>query len=313
MMFDDKYNELLKTRDILDKVDYVGLTNILDSFLPRIPVNIWDFKNEKFELGQLDTGGTNVVYRGRINQVDGNNTRWGALSDISFVADEHKHKIKEFGRVNKPGENMFYCSTHLHTACLETFSKGLNYERLKKEGKLHLTVGAWKIEQPLVLNRMNYSERYFESFRTELKSLELKKQSIEKVRALNEHIKQQLNDEEGFRILDFFSDEFAKVDINTHTEYMLSNYYKDRVFDRNPKFKMQGTVDGIIYPSVPTAYEYDNLVFPPEVVKGKLKFLWAFDMWIPYDIKTGNMTFYPIKQHVKANDNGQFVWNPENR
>jgi hypothetical protein len=41
---------------------------------------------------------------------------------------------------------------------------------------------------------------------------------------------------------------------------------------------MQGKVVGIIYPSVPTAYKYDNIVFPVEVAKEKLKFLWAFDI-----------------------------------
>lgn len=302
---DDKYNELLKIRDILGKIDYKTLTDTLDSFLPRIPVNVWDFKNEKFGLNQLHTGGTNVVYRGRINQKD--ETPWERLSDISYIPEGKKNKITEFGRVNKPRESMFYCSADLHTACVETFSKGLNYERIKKEGKLHLTVGAWKIEKPLVLNWMTHSEKYFETFRGNLKGLTLKNHSIETVRANNSKIK-ELFDEKSFKILEFFSDEFAKVDIHKDTDYMLSNYYADRVFDRNPKFRMQGKIDGIVYPSVPTVYDYDNFVFPPEVVEDKLKFLWGFDMWVPYDSRTGNMSFIPIKQHIKIDSEGKFNW-----
>ncbi|MEX2231412.1 MAG: hypothetical protein WD824_04595 [Cyclobacteriaceae bacterium] len=89
---------------------------------------------------------------------------------------------------------------------------------MKEQKSLLLNVGTWKIEKPMSLARMISPEKYFEKFIEEVKSLNLKKVTIEVVRKQNEEIRKLLRDEEEFRILEFFSEEFAKTEIKNHND-----------------------------------------------------------------------------------------------
>lgn len=302
----DRLSELHKVKDILTQVDYKTLTSILNSYVPRIPASIIDFKNEKFEFRQIHAGGMNLLYRGRL--FDETKISFPNIKDISFVPSDKLHTIKQYGRVNKPGESMFYASTALETACVETFSKGENFDRLKKENGLTLVVGTWLIEQPMTLAHMACSEKYFESFSEEAKSLNLKKVTLETIKKQNEHLRTLFDNDEDYQILSFFSDEFAKINTLDHNEHKISNYYADRIFNRIDGFKMQGEVDGIWYPSVPSSYQEINFVLPPSKVQEKLKFLWADIIWVAYSSDTKQIQFIPLEQRAHANEQGVIQW-----
>ena len=288
-------------------ISYEQLTTELDVLLPSVPFNVIDFKNKKFELNQREMGGTNVVYRARINNsVDKN--PYQNIGEISYIKEEDKQLITEFGRVNKPEQPMFYGSTNYHTACVECFSKGNNFQIIKERGSLRLTVGVWKINSPLTLVNMLYSEKNFEKFGREMQELNHTKISIDDVRAMNEDLQKKIGDKNAYDILRFFSDEFADFDYTENYEYKLCNYFADRVFDRNDKFKVaqEGKVDGIMFPSVSSFYHYDNLVFTPDIVDEKLEFFSAMHVWVTYSEK-GELSFITLKQHVRA-ENGILTW-----
>lgn len=302
-----RIDELIKVRDILSKVDYKTLTNIMDSYVPRIPISIIDFKNEKFDLRQHYAGGSNLLYRARILD-EKTKTPFPLLQDLSFIPDDKRHKIEKYGRVNKPGESMFYASTELATACIETFSKGESMRRFMEKGSLMLAVSVWKIEKPMTFVQMTSPEKYFERFINEVSTSDLKKVTIDSVRKQNQHLREQVGNEEEFKILEFFSEEFAKTDTTDHNEYKLANYFADRVFNRNPKFRIEGEVDGIWYPSVPSSYQETNIVMPPHKVASNLKFLWADIIWVVHFKESGQTQFNPIEQKAKVNDKGVIEW-----
>ncbi len=303
----DRLAELHKVRDILKKVDYKTLIEILNSYVPKIPASVLEFKNEKFELRQTHSGGLNLLYRGRI--IDDSKIPFKTIGEISFVPADKLHTIKQFGRVNKPGESMFYASTALETACVETFSKGDNFERIKNEKGMIIVVGTWLIEKSMTFAHMTCSEKYFASFLKQANKLNLKRVTLESIRRQNDHTRQLIGNEEDYEILNFFSDEFAKLDTTDHNEHKISNYYADRMFNRIPGFKMQGDIDGIWYPSVPSSYQETNIVLPPNKAEENLKFLWADLIWVSYS--SDQIQFIPLEQRVHANDEGVILWDTQ--
>lgn len=301
-----RVDELKKVREILSKVDYPTLTNILDSYLPSVPLSIIDFKNEKFDLGQHYAGGSNLLFRARILD-EKTHKLYELLQNLSYIPEDKWDKIDKYGRVNKPGESMFYASTEFSTACLETFSKGESMNKFIDKGSLMLAVGTWKIDHPMTFAQMTSPEDYFERFVKEI-NLDINKITIDSVRKQNEHLRKQIANDDEFQILEFFSEEFAKTDTIDHNEYKLANYYADRVFNRNPKFRIDGDIDGIWYPSVPSCYQETNIVMPPAKVHEKLKFLWADIIWVVHTKKTGHTQFLPIQKRAKVNDKGEIEW-----
>jgi len=300
------FTELLKVRDILTEIDYVELTKRMDSYLPRFPISILDFKNASFQLGQRQYGGMNVLFRARVNE---NDVPWPLIEDISYIPERKKDKIKYFGRANRPNESIFYSSTSLESACMEMVSHGANSEFLRQNGSIMMTVGVWKINNAITLAHVVHSEKYFESLRKEFKDLNFKKVTLETVKKVNQHMKQLLdNNEEAFSISEFFAEEFAKANTLDHREYMLSNYYIDRVFNRNPRYNVKEKVDGIWYPSIPSAYDETNIALLPDVVDKKMQFIHAHNMWVVFFEGINKIEFIPIEQNIKADQEGRLQW-----
>ncbi len=298
--------ELSKAKDILDKINYTDLVEILNAYLPKIPICIYDFKNEPYALNQHHSGGVNLLYRARVND-KGTNAPYASVEDISYVPLKCQHKIKYFGRVNKPNNSMFYCSSDYSTACIETFSKGVNFDLIKERGSIMLTMGVWEVLEDLTLTQMIHSEKYFSEFREKVKNLEAIKISPEYVKEVNEKTFQMIGDGIEYEILKFFSDEFAKTDTHNDYEYKLSNYYADRVFDRIRAFNLGEKIDGIMYPSIAAIYDEYNIVMPPETVDKKLKFLEAIDMWIIWREKENRIDFKQIGRRSPDKE-GRLNW-----
>lgn len=304
----DKISELKKVRDILTKTDYQTLSFILDSYLPTVPIVIFDFDNRPNGLNQPRNGGLNLLYRGRL-LTNNDNKPYTEFKEINYISTDDAHKIKTYGRVNKPFESMFYASTEMAIACLETFSKGINLDQLEESKSVFVQIGVWKIESPLVFARMTSPENHFKEFLEleEIKKLELNKITIDTIKTQNEQLRKQVGNDEEFSILEFFSEEFAKTNTQDHNEYKLSNYYADRVFNRNKNFNTKIDIDGIIYPSVPSSYQELNLVIPPHIVDTKLKFLWCDLIWVVLN-KNRGAQFIPIEHRAKVNEKGIIEW-----
>lgn len=293
----------------LHRLDYDAIKIECNSVLTSIPAPVVDFTNNKYFFNQRQWGGLNVVYRARLI-TNPENRPHDKVSEISYIPDDQVHKIEKYGRVNKPRESMFYGSLDFATACTEAITKGNVFEN---KNSVMLTVGVWKFETPLSLVQIPHSEKYFKLF---YESVQYKSERIqlEHIQKANAEERNKFEHDIEFEVLQFFADEFGKFNTENDYEYKLSNYYADRVFNRIKGYEMEIDVDGILYPSIALSYQHKNIVLKPEVVRNKMKFINAMQIWlVSFADRGGGAKFIPIKQHIKADEEGKILWYPENK
>lgn len=291
-------------RENVKNFTYSGLVSECNKYFPSIPISVVDFTNEKFFSRQREYGGLNVVHRGR-EITNPQNRPHSFVSDISYIQDKDLDLIKKYGRVNKPRQSMFYGALGYHTASWETLSKGVEF---RNSGSGMVTVGTWIIEQPLKLVQMPHSEKVFNAL-YEIVSYKPERLKLEHIKEHNEQLKRDIGNDIAYEVLELFGDAFANFDTKTDNDYFLSNYYADRIFNQIDGFKVGEEIDGIIYPSVPSSFEENNIVLKPSTVDTKLKFSSAMQVWIVHHLKTGKgAQFIPIEQRVHADENGKLLW-----
>ena len=152
---------------------------------------------------------------------------------------------------------------------------------------------------------VNFIKKYFKLF---YDTVQFKSESIqlENVQNSNAEARKQFETDIEFEVLQFFADEFGKFSTENDNEYKLSNYYADRVFNRIKGYEMEEEVDGIIYPSIALSYQHKNIVLKPEVVKNKMKFINAMQVWlVSFADRGGGAQFIPIKQRINADKDGK--------
>lgn len=229
-----------------------------NKFFPSMPISVVDFTNEKFFFRQREYGGLNVVHRGR-KITNPQNRPHPFVADISYIKDKDVDLIEKYGRVNKPKQSLFYGALGYHTASWETLSKGVEF---RNSGSGMVTVGTWIIEQPLKLVQMPYSEKVFIAL-YDIVSYKPERLKLKQIKEHNKQLKKQIGNDIAYEILELFGDAFANFDTKTDNDYFLSNYYADRIFNQIDEFKVGEEIDGIIYPSVPSSFEENNIVLKP--------------------------------------------------
>ncbi len=294
-------NEIYKD---ITSLEYSEIVNYCNELFPQIPISVIDFENERFAFKQREFGGVNVVYRARLIS-NSDNKPHETVSAISYIPQELKEKITEYGRVNKPNQPMFYGSFDFATACTEAVTKGNVFEN---KNSVMLTVGVWKFTNPLKLVKIPHSERRFKEFYDEV-NFESESIKLEHIEAQNIKVKEQFGSEEEYKLLELFADEFATFNSKSNIEYRLSNYYADRVFNKIDPFIVQEQLEGIIYPSLALSYQHNNIVLPPEIVDQKLEFVEAMQVWMVISPNSEGAQFIPIKQRVHSDPNGTLKWN----
>ncbi len=290
--------------DRLGEYDYESLVEECNKHFPLLLFPIVDFTNSKFFFRQQQWGGINVVYRAR-HIADTYNYPHENITDISYIPEDKLDLIEKFGRVNKPKESMFYGALKLPTACTEAITKGNVFE---DASSTMLSVGVWKFETPLKLVEIPHSEKYFKSFYDEV-NFKSEKIQLDHIRETNQKLRDKIGNDTYYEQLMFFADAFARWDIKEDNQYMLSNYFADRAFNKIPGYPMQDDIDGIIYPSIAFSYQETNIVLKPEVVKEKMKFISALQIWLVSFLKNnGGAQFNPIDQNVKTDEKGNLNW-----
>ena len=288
----------------IERLDYEQVKKLCNSMLPAIPVQVVDFNNEKFFFNQHELGGFNGIYRAR-EITNPKNTPYKTVSEISYIPENLKHKLTDFGRANKPCEPMFYGSLNYATACTEAIT---NAHDFLSKGSTMMTVGKWIFEKPLTLVQLPYSEKVFKKF-YETVNFKSEKIQLEHIEKINAESRQYFRSDIEFEVLNFFADEFAKFDNEKEHKYKISNYYTDRIFNRIPGFELPLDIDGIIYPSISLSYQEKNIVLKPDVIDTKLRFSDAMQVWVvSHKDNGGGGEFIPIEQGVRADKDGNLNW-----
>jgi hypothetical protein len=286
----------------LYRLDYTEVKIDCNYNFPKVPLTVIDFTNTPFFFRQFHmVDRRNYIFRARLLKRD--QKRFENVSEISYVPKDCHHKIG-WGRVNKPGEPMFYGSLNHITACAEAV---VDAEEFNRDGHAMFVVGKWHFESPLKFANIPYSERYFKLFYDTM-DYESDNIQLHHVQQRNADMKEKFAEIE-YEVLQFFSDAFARFDTEHNYYYMLSNYYADRVFGRLSEFDVPEEIHGIFYPSIALSYQQRNLVLKPDVVDNHLKFVDAMQILMVKN-QTGGADFIPLKQFIRANETGDLMWEP---
>lgn len=301
-------------RDIqnnLQRFSYEEFSMILSRLIPQVPIIPIISEN----IPRIDKGfyrDPSIIYRARPNKINNTNPSlsmpWSNIKDISTVPEKDKDKI-EFGRANREKQPMFYASNDYHIGCYETIWHKFPLQTLEKEK--NLTVGIWKIKQPLILAFIPFSRSYVN--RIKKPGQKIYEDIDELINKFDNQITNMLQSQSANTTLDkfllnFFSDQFAKLEINNKSDYYFSNYYCDQVFDRCPNENGINDIDGILFPCVSFSYQYYNLALHPRCLS-KISFISAMYVWLTYSKDTQDMSYIPLEQNISADTYGQLNWN----
>jgi len=275
-----------------------------NEYLLKLPIVISNFENQPFYFKQRELGGKNLIYRAR--KIDNtSNIPYPKVADIDCISESKKGLISSYGRVNKPEERMFYGATSYSTACFETLSKGKDFQKL---ASAMTTTGCWIVEEPINIVEIPYSRKYSEKLTSISKNPSVKISNDLLIKQ-EKHFKKLLENDLDYEKMILFSDSYANFEIDSENDYYLSNYYKDRIFNKIKGFKVQKTFDAIQYPSVPFSFELNNIVIRPEVAEKKLRFFDAMQVWVLFNKeKMSDVQFIPIEQNVMSDDEGILKW-----
>jgi hypothetical protein len=199
------------------------------------------------------------IERGRINKPD---EVFTSEMEISYRTD-YKN-IVNYGRANVPHFSLFYGAIQSdiieHPRLVNLLETSEIFRNLKENNVNNadfiMTLGKWRI-----INEMEVVEIVFDE--NSIKNSDDVKNSYEyHLKRLIEHYPEH---SEHFKlILTFFSNQFAKKEINKHFDYMVSAAYSDMAINiRN--------FVGIKYPSVKTDYQGHNVVLTPMAVENNLE------------------------------------------
>jgi hypothetical protein len=159
------------------------------------------------------------------------------------------------GRSHLTGETVFYSSSALDTAVIEVCQDSI---RTTKQTEYYITVGHWRINQDLEVDVKCHSKVAQEAG-TDLK---VAAESIDK-------IMRKGKTEEEYKIFllesEFYSDQFAKSQIDCQNDYLFSAVYSSQVLNHNTE-----RCDGIWYPSVAYKYRGFNAAYKPSLFDMKI-------------------------------------------
>ncbi|WP_416440038.1 hypothetical protein ACH3O9_10190 [Leeuwenhoekiella sp. A16] len=230
----------------LSKIGYGKLWQALENEFGIIP-----FLNREIEKGEID--------RARINSKIGE--VFNSENEISYREDISN--INKYGRTNAPFQSMFYGAIPTSkigypriTSLIETSEIFRDIPQNKFiDAHFMMTLGKWEIKKPLKVVDLVFNKNNIEN----IEDIQFSHEDARKTIAENfpdNTVQIEL-------ILEFFSDEFAKIDIKNNNDYKISCIYSQMALNQG--------VDGIAYPSVRTKAMGYNIALTPLSVDSSLQ------------------------------------------
>jgi hypothetical protein len=297
--------------EILSRYEYKEFCIDFNSFFNSLPIQANSKITQIVNLFEGHPRDYSIIYRARENEklipeISSIKLPFKKIEDVS-INEKAKQSIT-FGRCNKKNVPRFYASSDWSTACLESITKGFT-ERVNESKEL--TVGCWKIIEPLNLAKINYCEQSIKQILTidnPFYSRVLELAQKENNEQISYNVRNGYGDEFYTRkVLEFFYREFAKMNIKDEFDYYPTNLFCEHVFDCTEMLDINSRIDGVLYPSTAYSYQNKNIVLHPRAMK-KIKFIDAMMVQTVKFSETGNVNFTPLEQHVKANENGIIQW-----
>ncbi|HEX5170632.1 MAG TPA: hypothetical protein VFW11_15755 [Cyclobacteriaceae bacterium] len=241
-------------------------------------------KIQKYGLIQTTLHPNKVVIRARPNR---DKERHTTKDSVSFKPSKFN---TTYQRASTPNNTMFYgCVVpekigigEPDTSRVTAIFEASDLIRNDKDGEEIVTFSKWVVTKDIPLITIVYSKDYAKTsvFATELNELYL-----QMLKGLSEELRTN-----SLIVSEFFANEFAKLEIVDHTDYLISAIFTELLI-----MKGQG---GVYYPSVRTEGAGFNVAIHPDYVNGAMS-LQAVGECTLYkkgkQILMDNDTFYILK------------------
>ena len=234
-------NEIIAYRDRLNEIDYKDIKTLIKESIRHVPV----------ALAKLHKNAT--IDRARLN----NGTPFfTSQNDLSYITDKEviEKYLTEFGRANKPHQPLFYGALtsekiehNRMTAYSETSTLLRDTESENFDGEL-FTLSRWITNEELIVPEIVFSEEAIAANPQTAASFQMHYQWLMKEPMRELALKQ----------LQLFSQEFARK-ARSHHDYKISVAYADLLMS-------EGNHPGVLFPSVQTGYQGQNIVLRPDIV-----------------------------------------------
>ncbi len=199
--------------------------------------------------------------------------------NLREIIHREKEYVKSFGRGHCPSQSIFYCSTEPYTAIREATQWHINdFGTLLSRNMLQdynqhvkfVTVSVWKVIEDIKVASLFLNEQAMQANDV------VKFHGSNVLNTVSNNWSSEVIKSKNM-ILKFFSDEFAKKNIQSERDYLLSAWYSKHVYLAAEQF---GELDGITYPSVAFDYSGENLALTDKTFKTKLKFEKAYHNYV---------------------------------
>lgn len=276
-------NEIIAYRDRLDKINYEDIKILIAESIRHVPV----------ALAKLHKHAT--IDRVRLNK---NIPFFKSQKELSYITDEEviSKYLTEFGRANKPHQALFYGALtsekireNRMTAYAETSTLISDTELVNLEGEL-FTLSRWITSQELIVPEIVFSEEAIVANPQTAASFQMHYKAL---------MKEPMR-ELALRQLQLFSQEFARK-ARSHHDYKIAVAYADLLMTK-------GNHPGILYPSVKTGYQGQNLVLRPDIVNKHLVLTNVSTHRLHKNKMNSTMANYYHTTEFGEN-NSNFVWN----
>lgn len=231
------------------------------------------------------------------------------FNNISELGINKPENITEFGRAHEPYNPVFYCSSNSKLACGEVL-QNLKYSFNPKKEMAFATVSIWETTQKLNLAPLYYSKGVTDVRKD---AREYKEGNMKYIREKNIINSKTLDVQD--LIMEFFCEEFSKIEIQYPDDYKLSVSYANRLKNSNKLFAPEyhsERFDGLIYPSVAMKYSGDNVALFDNNLESKLKFKTAFQVvCVDFDFDKADFKTYFVHEIQSVDEFGNIKWSKE--
>lgn len=214
-----------------------------------------------------------ILFRGRPND------ETGLFMELKQISIKPKELVTSYGRANIPNQAVFYCSTNEETVVREVTQWYINDNGraqdliTKKVIGMNwspftsmMTISAWVVKEDLYVTVLFNGD-------AQRRSLAIQEYEKDRKNIINGGNANRLKSRNS--ILDFFSQEFGKLDVKHEFEYFYSAFYAYEVYNSEIIEDPSSKLDGVKFASIANDLRGENYALSEEAFKNKIDFLGA--------------------------------------
>jgi RES domain len=289
-----------KTADVVRRIESLLQLDleIMPDYALKALINSY-FNYIPYSSGLIPAG--TLLFRARVNKGD---IPFSKASEVHYPSRE---LVTNYGRANRPQEQIFYCSSNLLLAAFET-CQNLKHSIQPARALASVTINVYRTLAELHVATIIQSATVHKLRTDNLAAHDFFQNQ------LNNGVLQADTVTASNLIAQFFAEQFTKSEIRQPSDYKLSVFYTNEIRAMNEMIAPEHQkyhFDGINYPSVAMQYKGDNQALFIESVDSKIELVDALQVLCTnFDFDKADFNAH-ILHNAKSIENDIIEWNTE--